>query len=50
MKRYGVPRIAFINKMDRTGADPDSVIQQIQDKLGVTPVPLQIQIGSEQDF
>ena len=50
MKRYGVPRIAFINKMDRTGADTDSVIQQIADKLGVVPVPLQIQIGSEADF
>lgn len=33
MKRYGIPRIAFINKMDRTGADPDSVIEQIKDKL-----------------
>ena len=46
MKRYGVPRIAFINKMDRTGADPKKVIAQIEDKLGVTPVPLQIAIGS----
>lgn len=50
MKRYGVPRIAFINKMDRTGADPDSVIEQIGDKLGVTAVPLQIPIGKEMDY
>ena len=50
MKRYGVPRIAFINKMDRTGSDPDSVVAQIIDKLGVTAIPLQIQIGKEQDY
>ena len=50
MKRYHVPRIAFINKMDRTGANPDSVIEQIREKLGVTPVRLQIPIGVEQDF
>lgn len=50
MKRYGVPRIAFINKMDRTGANPAKVIGQIEDKLGVTPVALQIPIGSEMDF
>lgn len=50
MKRYGVPRIAFINKMDRTGADSDSVIKQIEEKLHVTPVPLQIPIGKESDF
>ena len=50
MKRYGVPRIAFINKMDRTGADPFSVIQQIEEKLGVTPVPLQLPMGAEADF
>lgn len=50
MKRYGVPRIAFINKMDRTGADPDSVVEQIIEKLGVTAVPLQIPIGKEADY
>ena len=50
MKRYHVPRIAFINKMDRTGANPESVTQQIEEKLGVTPLPLQIPIGSEADF
>ncbi|GAB4145523.1 MAG: elongation factor G [Planctomycetaceae bacterium] len=50
MKRYHIPRITFINKMDRTGADPDSVIEQIQEKLGVTPLPLQIPIGKESNF
>lgn len=50
MKRYKVPRIAFINKMDRVGSDPDSVIQQIEEKLGVTPLRLQLPIGSEGTF
>ena len=50
MKRYHVPRIAFINKMDRTGANPKSVIAQIKDKLGVTPMPLQIAMGAETRF
>ena len=50
MKRYKVPRIAFINKMDRTGADPFSVVEQIRDKLGVTPLMLQIPIGCEVNF
>lgn len=50
MKRYKVPRIAFINKMDRTGANPDKVIQQIREKLGVIPVPLQIPMGREAAF
>ena len=50
MKRYQTPRIAFINKMDRTGADPAKVTEQIQEKLGVTPLPLQIPMGAEQDF
>ncbi len=49
MKRYGVPRIAFINKLDRVGADPARVIQQIEDKLGLEAVPLQIPIGLEND-
>src|SRR5437016_4579177 len=44
MKRYHIPRIAFINKMDRTGANPDKVITQIREKLMVTPCPLQIPI------
>ena len=50
MKRYGVPRIAFINKMDRTGADSANVTEQVREKLKVTAVPLQIPIGSEADF
>ncbi len=37
MKRYGVPRIAFINKMDRTGSNPHRVAQMLRDKLGTTP-------------
>ncbi|WP_417380531.1 elongation factor G [Gimesia sp.] len=50
MKRYGVPRIAFINKMDRTGADSASVIKQIADKLHVVPLPLQIPMGEGAHF
>jgi elongation factor G len=48
--KYGVPRIAFINKMDRAGADFFGVVQQIQEKLGAKPVPVQIPIGSEENF
>jgi elongation factor G len=48
--KYVVPRIAFINKMDRAGADFFSVVQQIQEKLGANPVPVQIPIGSEENF
>jgi elongation factor G len=50
MKRYAVPRIAFINKMDRTGANPANVIRQLESKLGLTAVPLQIPIGAESGF
>jgi len=50
MKRYKVPRLAFINKMDRTGANPDSVIKQMRDKLGVDAIPYQIPIGKEDNF
>jgi len=50
MKRYQVPRLAFINKMDRTGANPQSVIRQLESKLGLTTVPLQLPIGSEVNF
>ncbi len=49
MKRYGVPRIAFINKLDRTGADPSRVITAIEEKLGLEAVQLQIPIGLESD-
>src|SRR4030043_102680 len=48
--KYNVPRIAFINKMDRAGADFYSVVQQIKDKLGANPVPVQLPIGSEENF
>ena len=50
MKRYGVPRIAFINKMDRTGANPDKVMTAMREKLKTNPVALQIPIGAEADF
>ncbi|MCX7415036.1 MAG: elongation factor G, partial [Planctomycetia bacterium] len=47
MKRYKVPRLAFINKMDRTGANFDRVVKQLRDKLGCDAIPLQIPIGKE---
>jgi len=47
MKRYNIPRIAFINKLDRVGADPVRVIGEIETKLGLTAVPLQLPIGLE---
>ncbi|MDR3661269.1 MAG: GTP-binding protein, partial [Mycobacterium sp.] len=50
MKRYAVPRLAFINKIDRTGANPVNVIQQLESKLGLTTVPLQLPIGAESNF
>ncbi|MDR3619837.1 MAG: elongation factor G [Paludisphaera borealis] len=50
MKRYNIPRIAFINKMDRTGANPVNVIQQLESKLGLTVLPLQLPIGLESNF
>ncbi len=50
MKRYHVPRLAFINKMDRTGANPDSVVEQVRNKLGADAVAMQIPIGLEEDF
>ncbi len=48
--KYKVPRICFVNKMDRTGADFFSVVEQIEEVLGANPVPLQIPIGAEDDF
>lgn len=50
MKRYKVPCIAFINKCDRSGANPDRVVSQLKEKLGHTAVPLQIPIGLESDL
>jgi len=50
MKRYRVPRIAFINKMDRTGADPERVAQDLTEKLGLNIVPIQVPMGAGEDF
>jgi elongation factor G len=49
-QKYGVPRIAFVNKMDRQGADFFNVYSEIKEKLGANPVPVQIPIGSEEKF
>src|SRR5436309_11273039 len=48
--RYGVPRIAFINKMDRTGADFFAAVQSMVDRLGARPVPIQLPVGQEEHF
>ncbi|PID44250.1 MAG: elongation factor G [Proteobacteria bacterium] len=48
--RYRVPRVAFVNKMDRAGADFSRVVGQIRERLGANPVPLQLAIGAEEDF
>ncbi|MEJ2402208.1 MAG: elongation factor G [Xanthomonadales bacterium] len=48
--RYNVPRMAFVNKMDRTGADFRRVVEQIKNRLGARPVPIQLPIGAEEDF
>jgi elongation factor G len=48
--KYNVPRIAFVNKMDRPGADFFGVVHQIKERLGSNPVPMQIPIGSEENF
>lgn len=48
--RYGVPRIAFINKMDRVGADFNAVIDGMRERLGTRPLPIQIPIGLEDSF
>src|SRR5687767_4488340 len=48
--KYGVPRLAFINKMDRIGANFTAVLNQIRQKLGKNAVPLQLPIGSEDKF
>jgi len=50
MTRYNVPRIAFINKCDRTGANPDRVARQLRDKLNLNAVMIQIPIGLESDM
>ena len=48
--KYGVPRIAFVNKMDRMGANFLRVVEQVRDRLGATPVPMQLNIGVEEEF
>jgi len=48
--RYNVPRVCFINKMDRTGANFERVVSQIKERLGARPVPVQLPIGAEEDF
>ena len=48
--RYEVPRIVFVNKMDRAGADFERVVDQIRDRLGAAVVPIQYNIGAEDDF
>jgi len=48
--KYAVPRMAFVNKMDRTGADFSRVVEQIKDRLGARPVPIQLPIGAEEGF
>jgi elongation factor G len=48
--RYNVPRIIFVNKMDRTGADFLRVVAQVKDRLGAVPVPMQLAIGAEDEF
>jgi elongation factor G len=50
MRRYSVPRLAFINKMDRAGANPDRVIGQLREKLGHNAVMITMPIGRESDF
>jgi len=48
--RYGVPRLIFVNKMDRTGADFLRVVKQVRERLGAIPVPMQLPIGAEDNF
>ncbi len=48
--KYAVPRLAFINKMDRAGADYLRVVEQIKERLGSNPVPVQLNIGAEEEF
>src|SRR5512136_2048962 len=48
--KYQVPRIAFVNKMDRVGADFDGCLKMMSDRLKTAPLPIQIPIGKEEDF
>ena len=48
--KYNVPRMIFVNKMDRAGADYLRVIEQVKERLGANPVPIQLPIGAEEKF
>lgn len=48
--KYNVPRLAFVNKMDRVGADFSRVVNQLRERLGANPVPVQLPIGAEENF
>ncbi len=48
--KYAVPRVAFVNKMDRVGSDFDRVVSQIRERLGANPVPIQMPLGAEEGF
>ena len=48
--KYSVPRLCYVNKMDRSGANFFDVVSQIKDKLGATPCPIQIPVGAEENF
>jgi elongation factor G len=48
--KYGVPRIAYVNKMDRTGADYFKAVETMRERLGANPLPIQMPIGEEADF
>ena len=48
--KYGVPRLAFVNKMDRSGANFLRVVEQVRSRLGANPVPIQLPIGAEENF
>ncbi|MFJ4340858.1 elongation factor G [Streptomyces sp. NPDC088915] len=48
--RHGVPRLAFVNKLDRAGADLDAAVESIRDRLGAVPLPVQLPIGREDGF
>jgi len=50
MEKYSVPRMVFVNKMDRMGADYLSVVEQVKERLGANAVPIQLAIGSEEEF
>ena len=50
MKRYHVPRVAFVNKMDRMGADPRRVVEQLREKMDCDAILMQLPIGTEEDF